>query len=121
MTRIKPFITRHPVLTYFALVFAVTDPATAVSTVDETATAYTLWGTSLPGALEPHLRRAEHVARRVQAQTHAVMDDGVIRIAGHVEDPRLGLELEDLSGQRSRKRLCGFRCRRSVPPKVPPI
>jgi cytoskeletal protein RodZ len=30
---------------------AVTDPSTAVSTVDETATAYTLRGTSLPGAL----------------------------------------------------------------------
>ena len=30
---------------------AVTDPANAVSTVDETATAYTLRGTSLPGAL----------------------------------------------------------------------
>lgn len=30
---------------------AVTDPSTAVSSVDETATAYTLRGTSLPGAL----------------------------------------------------------------------
>jgi cytoskeletal protein RodZ len=30
---------------------AVTDPATAVSTVDDTATSYTLRGTSLPGAL----------------------------------------------------------------------